>query len=549
MSMSILDDTSLDERAGAIVVAAHARLPSEASLRAAMMVLDEPWPAVLEAAARWIEIVDELAAAGLEPEQVLRVGLRACTRAYETHGPGPEILERLFVEASSVGVARALCEALLEKEEAPGMQLRDAASVALANMSAAGAFEPRFERLFVLFAPTSVLRTTLEPLPIERREALVLAGAEPRNPRNACAILDALLSVRDLVDSPAVGAAMARALEVGRSDGEASRLEQELAGTRARRVMTRPTERARESLEYWLEQRAQTRRAAAIGPLAERVWAERALRVGAPELGSMAAWTEAGDARRLAIAEAVVRAVGEGFVLDGIERFGDHPIAVLARGEERFCLVPGGTVEMGFSPEEEAAVRAASELNADCENHYELYESLFDNLSSMRPLVRVHVGPLLASQGPGTVFEPAEATAELERSPFRLPSEAEWEYLARGGQPRELTYRGSEVPDDEDWFEETRDLGPKGANPFGLWGFGFRPEVCADVYHPTHEGAAADGSPRRGEGPRVVRGGAAQLYPWQATGEWQLLLSAMRSDHEVWKYGCALRPVIGIRTT
>lgn len=34
------------------------------------------------------------------------------------------------------------------------------------------------------------------------------------------------------------------------------------------------------------------------------------------------------------------------------------------------------------------------------------------------------------------------------------------------------------------------------------------------------------------DGPRVVRGGAGDLYPWQACDEWLLLLSATRDEFQ-----------------
>ncbi|MDT0532127.1 hypothetical protein RM555_24320 [Micromonospora sp. DSM 115977] len=40
----------------------------------------------------------------------------------------------------------------------------------------------------------------------------------------------------------------------------------------------------------------------------------------------------------------------------------------------------------------------------------------------------------------------------------------------------------------------------------------------------------ADARPRTGDGPRTVRGGAANVYPWQGCDEW-LLLSATRYEH------------------
>jgi len=53
-------------------------------------------------------------------------------------------------------------------------------------------------------------------------------------------------------------------------------------------------------------------------------------------------------------------------------------------------------------------------------------------------------------------------------------------------------------------------------------------------------GAPADGRPRIGDGPRTVRGGAADLYPWQGCDEWLLLLPTTRDEHTEFT---AVRPV------
>ncbi len=278
---------------------------------------------------------------------------------------------------------------------------------------------------------------------------------------------------------------------------------------------------------------------------------ERApLGVDAPELATSESWAAASPDRQRSIADAVVEELRSRIQTEcavELASFGGPPIAIITCGAQSLCLVPGGSFEMGFSEEEEAAVRARAEENDGRTNQYELYWSLLENPHLLRPLTTVHIAPLLAARGPGEMYEIDTACDVLASSKLRLPSEAEWEYLARGGKRRALTYVGDYVPDDPSDYLHITALAAEGANAFGLWGFGIGPELCADVYSPTHDGAALDGSPRRGPGPRVTRGGAGQLFMWQDTGEWQLLLNAMRGSSATWKYEIALRFVLGIQ--
>ncbi|MCC7507298.1 MAG: formylglycine-generating enzyme family protein [Saprospiraceae bacterium] len=103
---------------------------------------------------------------------------------------------------------------------------------------------------------------------------------------------------------------------------------------------------------------------------------------------------------------------------------------------------------------------------------------------------------------------------------YRLPSEAEWEYAARGGKYHAdgYKYAGSDRLKDVGWFEEnsdqeTKPVGQKDANPLGLYDMsGNVWEWCEDDRHDNYKGAPTDGSawidtPERGAG-RVRRGGS-----------------------------------------
>ncbi|MEU5907070.1 SUMF1/EgtB/PvdO family nonheme iron enzyme [Micromonospora sp. NPDC047467] len=130
----------------------------------------------------------------------------------------------------------------------------------------------------------------------------------------------------------------------------------------------------------------------------------------------------------------------------------------------------------------------------------------------------------------------------LELLPFQLPSEAQWEYAAPAGTTT-LTFHGDGKSDEDQLLDDFGDEARTAAreNAFGLAAMGATNELCADVWIPGFTGAPADARPRTGEGPRTVRGGAADAHPWQGCDEWLLILSATRYEHAQFT---AVRPVV-----
>jgi formylglycine-generating enzyme required for sulfatase activity len=223
-----------------------------------------------------------------------------------------------------------------------------------------------------------------------------------------------------------------------------------------------------------------------------------------------------------------------------------------------FREIPAGTFRMGFSDAELDAVRAI-EQRGEAEDDLTPF---FEGTREARPVRDVRVESFLMARHPLTVAQvrhwlPAyrdrlahtDTTVArvqdhdelLEVLPFRLPSEAEWEYAARAGTST-LNFRGDGKPGDDqlidDFGDEARTAA--GENPFGLAGMGSAGELCADVWIPGYDDAPGDARPRRGDGPRVARGGAADVWPWQGADEWLLLLAACRYEQMVFS---AIRPV------
>ena len=101
---------------------------------------------------------------------------------------------------------------------------------------------------------------------------------------------------------------------------------------------------------------------------------------------------------------------------------------------------------------------------------------------------------------------------------YRLPTEAEWEYAARGGTTTEYSF-GDDASKlgDYAWFNgnsggETHPVGEKKPNPFGLHDMhGNVWEWVEDPWHKNYEGAPTDGSAWLTGGDkayRVLRGGS-----------------------------------------
>lgn len=113
--------------------------------------------------------------------------------------------------------------------------------------------------------------------------------------------------------------------------------------------------------------------------------------------------------------------------------------------------------------------------------------------------------------------------SEKNNSTFRLPTEAEWEYAARGGkQSKNYKFSGSSNPGRVAWFRvnsgnRTYTVGKKKANELGLYDMsGNAWEWCLDWFGPysTEQPIKNPVGPNEGLG-RVVRGGAAdRLSPY-----------------------------------
>ena len=122
-------------------------------------------------------------------------------------------------------------------------------------------------------------------------------------------------------------------------------------------------------------------------------------------------------------------------------------------------------------------------------------------------------------EGLAPVYDLSDWTANWNANGYRLPTEAEWEYAARGGnQSQGYKYSGSDNPDDVAWYynnsgSSTHTVGTKQANELGLYDMsGNVWEWCWDWY-----GAYSSDSQTDPKGPdsgsyRVERGGSWHFH-------------------------------------
>ncbi len=191
--------------------------------------------------------------------------------------------------------------------------------------------------------------------------------------------------------------------------------------------------------------------------------------------------------------------------------------------EGQMLPIPAGTFMMGSK--EESPIHKVS-LSAFQMGKYEVTQKQWkavmgNNPSSFSACEECPVEQVSWDDIQGFLKKLNEKTAKK----YRLPTEAEWEYAAKGGQ--DFMYAGSNNLKEVAWFDEnsnskTNPVEQKKANGYGLYDMsGNAWEWCADEWHNSYKGAPTDGSAWIERKPdntknvgvsRVLRGGSWHSY-------------------------------------
>ena len=248
--------------------------------------------------------------------------------------------------------------------------------------------------------------------------------------------------------------------------------------------------------------------------------------------------------------EAIVAAEGRLGAAARLARLEGRLPEILREVSAQMVRVEGGPFTMGCTPEQEQCgadekpthpVQVASFEIGRFEVTQELWEAVLgENPSAFGDCPRCPVETVSWDDVQAFL---GKLNAGGER--YRLPSEAEWEYAARGGQQSEgYQYAGSGNWADVAWYYEnsgngTQPVGRKQANELGLFDMsGNAREWVQDCWHGSYDGAPGDGSARE-EGDcrrRVIRGGS-----------WYGKPSYVRSANRFWYATCFRNNNLGFR--
>ena len=207
-------------------------------------------------------------------------------------------------------------------------------------------------------------------------------------------------------------------------------------------------------------------------------------------------------------------------------------------------LVEGGTFQMGnsSSPIKNEHPAHTVKLNNFYMGKYEVTQNIWQQVMGSNPSFYKDCAECpVETVTPEMVDEFLLKLNKLTGKNYRLPTEAEWEYAAEGGnQSKGFTYPGSNDLNEVAWFkpnaeDKTHPVGMKKPNELGLYDMaGNAWEQCSDYFDPAYYASSPEVNPRndKKEQYKVVRGGS-----WRSGEERCYSKARNRNVYDHYHYG------------
>ena len=207
-----------------------------------------------------------------------------------------------------------------------------------------------------------------------------------------------------------------------------------------------------------------------------------------------------------------------GLLKDKCEYKGEHP-DILAEIMRNMVYVEGGTFIMGATAEQKNKYKDEEPahsvtLSSFYIGKYEVTQSLWKAVMGSNPSNRKGDNLPVENVSWNDCQTFLRKLNAMTGKNFRLPTEAEWEYAARGGNlSRGYQYSGSKKIDDVAWYNnnsggETHPVGTKAPNELGIYDMsGNVWEWCQDWYGDYHGYSQTNPTGPSSGSDRVNRGG------------------------------------------
>ena len=200
---------------------------------------------------------------------------------------------------------------------------------------------------------------------------------------------------------------------------------------------------------------------------------------------------------------------------------------VLARLIDNMVPVDGGTFWMGANPEDSEAYgdekpRHQVTLSDFSIGRYEVTQEEWEAVMGSNPSEFKGAKRPVENVSWGDCQEFIRKLNEKTGKQFRLPTEAEWEFAARGGNKSQgYQYSGSNNPGAVAWYyygnsgNQTHDVGQKSPNELGLYDMsGNVREWCQDWYDDYSSSSQTNPTGPASGSNRVLRGGSCDGGAW-----------------------------------